>query len=402
MKPDLVSAPQETAPAAERGGAKAHAAPKGFAELLAKASVRPLAAPGETSVVQRHTSVVHGRTNGPQSPSGVGPGIPAPGLTPAARSRGPAPRGEAQGARAAASPAAAAQVPRSNASPLLAPATTAKAAAVESARPALTIIGKAPAVRPGRLAILDKPALVSAKARDGIRRPRAERDKKEPVAPRTPQLLPAAHPPLPGEQAPPPVSGKHGKHPAAVEAAGKPRATPEPDKAELPAGVAPAEKKVAPESLAKVAATALNAPDAPVFAPPVAPPPPAALPLLHQAAEDPGLRVSVLSHSASVAIEGSDGNLALHVRVKDGAADVRIGGTMAPLFEARAPEIQAALAGQGLALGRYDLDDQRRRQDQYQPHDPGDAAPSSRPAIASASASSTTTTAVDGRIHVTA
>ncbi len=116
--------------------------------------------------------------------------------------------------------------------------------------------------------------------------------------------------------------------------------------------------------------------DAEALAPaPAEPPPPApATPLLAHAAHDPTLAVAVLPKAAHVCIRDHAGDLALHVRLRDGQAEIRIAGTMAPLFEARAPEARAALAGQGFALGSFDLDSGGgggdRREDAAAPVDP--------------------------------
>jgi hypothetical protein len=48
---------------------------------------------------------------------------------------------------------------------------------------------------------------------------------------------------------------------------------------------------------------------------------------------------------------GDAGAIGLHLRVRDGVADVRIDGLAAPVAEARAGELRAALAREGLALG---------------------------------------------------
>jgi flagellar hook-length control protein FliK len=345
MKPELVIAPGGPAHAGAPG--KAHPVAKGFAEALARAS-----------------GPVHNAAPATPGPSKA---MARPELPPAAK------------------------------------APVAKAVAAEGA-PALAIIGKAPALQKGKIALVDRPS--PGPVRAGRDKPvKTERNKK--AAPRGPQVLPTVHAPLPGEAGPAPLAGKAGRndrngkndrHPAPIEVSGRGKAPGELERAEAPA--APVAKKALPVDPAGKQPVPFTASDAPVVVTPVAPA--AAAPILHQAAEDPGLRVAVLSHTANVAIEGNDGNLALHVRVKDGAADVRIGGTMAPLFETRAPEIQAALAGQGLSLGRYDLEDQRRRQD-GQAHEPiGEIAPLSSARPATASTGAPAATSVDGRIHVTA
>ena len=79
-----------------------------------------------------------------------------------------------------------------------------------------------------------------------------------------------------------------------------------------------------------------------------------AAPLAAQIARDEGLNMTVLPHAAHMAIESPEGDLALHMRVREGSAEITMGGSMAHLFEARAPEARAALASEGLALGRFD------------------------------------------------
>jgi hypothetical protein len=63
-----------------------------------------------------------------------------------------------------------------------------------------------------------------------------------------------------------------------------------------------------------------------------------------------------MPHSAHLSITGDRGDLALHVRVRDGSADVNVSGTMAPLFDAKAPEVRNVLAGEGLQLGSFATD----------------------------------------------
>jgi hypothetical protein len=80
--------------------------------------------------------------------------------------------------------------------------------------------------------------------------------------------------------------------------------------------------------------------------------------IIDKAVEDPGLSVSVMPHSAHLSIASNTGDLALHVRIRDGNADVNVSGAMAPLFDSKAPEVRAVLAGQGLSLGSYATDQQ--------------------------------------------
>jgi hypothetical protein len=86
--------------------------------------------------------------------------------------------------------------------------------------------------------------------------------------------------------------------------------------------------------------------------------------IFDRAIDDPGLSVNVLPHSAHLSIAGDAGDLALHVRVRDGSADVNVSGTMAPLFHAKAPEVRAVLAGEGLQLGSFATDQQGHSQGQ--------------------------------------
>ncbi len=97
--------------------------------------------------------------------------------------------------------------------------------------------------------------------------------------------------------------------------------------------------------------------------------------IFDRAIDDPGLSVNVMPHSAHLSITGDAGDLALHVRVRDGSADVNVSGTMAPLFHAKAPEMRAALAGEGLQLGSFATDQQGYSQGrQGQPEDAPKAA----------------------------
>jgi trimeric autotransporter adhesin len=80
--------------------------------------------------------------------------------------------------------------------------------------------------------------------------------------------------------------------------------------------------------------------------------------IIDRAVEDPGLSVNVMPHSAHLSIASNTGDLALHVRIRDGNADVNVSGAMAPLFDSKATEVRAVLAGQGLSLGSYATDQQ--------------------------------------------
>jgi len=127
-----------------------------------------------------------------------------------------------------------------------------------------------------------------------------------------------------------------------------------------------------------------------------------AAPLAAQAARDDGLSMTVLPHSAHMAIESPDGDLDLHMRVRQGSAEITVGGSMAHLFDTRAPEARAALAGEGLALGRFDSGQQGGgQQNQPAPETP-EAASESPTAYRPHQTAPLPVAPGDGRIHVTA
>jgi hypothetical protein len=81
--------------------------------------------------------------------------------------------------------------------------------------------------------------------------------------------------------------------------------------------------------------------------------------LAEAVAADPGLRLTVLPHAANLRLEGQgdgqgDGALALHLRVRDGIANLTVSGPASEAAVARSSDLRAALAGQGLRLGRID------------------------------------------------
>lgn len=126
--------------------------------------------------------------------------------------------------------------------------------------------------------------------------------------------------------------------------------------------------------------------------------------LSRQVAEDPELRVAVLPHAAHLSIAGKDGDLALHLRVRDGSTDVNVSGSMAPMFESKAPEMRAVLAGQGLHLGSFATDQQdgRQRQPEGRSEPDADAGPGSARLARTQVGSEASSTTSEGRIHVTA
>jgi hypothetical protein len=111
--------------------------------------------------------------------------------------------------------------------------------------------------------------------------------------------------------------------------------------------------------------------------------------------------MTVNPHSARMAIESPEGDLALHLRVRQGSADITVGGSMAHLFETRGPEARAALASEGLALGRFDSGQpgggQHGQPAPETPERSGEAPAPYRP-----SPSAPPPTSAEGRIHVTA
>jgi hypothetical protein len=78
--------------------------------------------------------------------------------------------------------------------------------------------------------------------------------------------------------------------------------------------------------------------------------------ILESVEADPSLRVVVLPNSASLRVETADGqDLSVHLRVRDGVANLSVSGQGSEAAVANAGELRAALAGQGLSLGRIDL-----------------------------------------------
>ena len=123
--------------------------------------------------------------------------------------------------------------------------------------------------------------------------------------------------------------------------------------------------------------------------------------LAAQVTRDDGLSVTVLPHAAHMSIESPDGDLALHLRVRQGSAEISLGGSMAHLFTTRAPEARAALASEGLALGRFDSG----QQDGGQPGQPAPETPEfsgETPASYRPTQGSPLPAPTEGRIHVTA
>jgi hypothetical protein len=127
--------------------------------------------------------------------------------------------------------------------------------------------------------------------------------------------------------------------------------------------------------------------------------------LVDRAVRDPGLSVTVMPHSAHLSIAGDTGDLSLHVRVRDGSADVNVSGTMAPLFDTKAPEMRTVLASEGLQLGSFATDQRGSSQGQQgtPENTPRTNVPQSLPPPHRTNTSSPEVQiADDQRIHVTA
>jgi hypothetical protein len=77
--------------------------------------------------------------------------------------------------------------------------------------------------------------------------------------------------------------------------------------------------------------------------------------LLDQAAADPSLHAAAIGNNAHLRLETADaGSLSLHLRVRDGVADLEVEGAGARSLDLRPQEIRRALAGEGLTLGRFE------------------------------------------------
>ena len=73
-------------------------------------------------------------------------------------------------------------------------------------------------------------------------------------------------------------------------------------------------------------------------------------------AQGPGVEGAVLPHAAHLRIESEAfGEVELHLRVRDGVAHLRVEGDAAQAMQGHVPELRAALAREGLSLGRLEL-----------------------------------------------
>ncbi len=77
--------------------------------------------------------------------------------------------------------------------------------------------------------------------------------------------------------------------------------------------------------------------------------------LLDLAADDPSLHASALGKNAHVRLETTkDGDLSLHLTVRDGTVDVRLDGAASRTLDIRPNEVRVALAGEGISLGSFE------------------------------------------------
>jgi hypothetical protein len=127
-------------------------------------------------------------------------------------------------------------------------------------------------------------------------------------------------------------------------------------------------------------------------------------PLFRQAADDPGLSMSLLPHVAHLSLVSNAGDLSLHVRVRDGNADVNVSGSMAPMFDAKAPEVRTVLATQGLGLSSFATDQHGSQQHSQPRPEPALAETNHHQAMPTRRTPAPTESSPldEGRIHITA
>jgi len=86
---------------------------------------------------------------------------------------------------------------------------------------------------------------------------------------------------------------------------------------------------------------------------PGAPPGPTAL--LDLATDDPSLHASALGKNAHLRLETArDGDLSVHLQVRDGVVDVRFDGAASRTLDLNENQIRVALAGEGISLGSFE------------------------------------------------
>lgn len=137
-------------------------------------------------------------------------------------------------------------------------------------------------------------------------------------------------------------------------------------------------------------------------------------PLVQPLLEDASLRIAMQPDQARLTLDVAQvGDLSLHLRVRDGVADVSATGAAAHLLERRGTELGVALQGTGLALGQFDVNTRdRSREDRKYDERPSAAAAGparARPAAGPLPSSPTTEADVDlgvrardRRVHVKA
>jgi hypothetical protein len=85
--------------------------------------------------------------------------------------------------------------------------------------------------------------------------------------------------------------------------------------------------------------------------------PPRAAPALPQEPPQTALAGTILPHTAHLRLESETlGDLALHLRVRDGVAHVRVEGEQAAQLAGRGHELKQALAAEGLKLGHLEVE----------------------------------------------
>ena len=135
--------------------------------------------------------------------------------------------------------------------------------------------------------------------------------------------------------------------------------------------------------------------------------PPEAAAFFTQAVEDPTLYGAVMTDSAHVSLDaGAAGEITLHLRVKDGVADVRVEGAGVPSLAIHPQDLQAALASEGLSLGGFESGQAPRDgQAQFDRSDTERPTPDAGPrtGVAAVFTRPTPSTVTQGgRLHVTA
>jgi hypothetical protein len=173
--------------------------------------------------------------------------------------------------------------------------------------------------------------------------------KRGPDGPLTPDfaalVAAGAVTPLPAAPAPAPAPRADGVAPPSIGRPEAPRAPRDPGAREIRMVVQ--EGPAAPNPALRAAVAKAPEAAAPPGTPAPAPPPVLA---------DRNLSGAVLPHAAHLSLDTREaGAIGLHLRIRDGVADLRIDGTVAERVEARSAELRLALAREGLQLGTLEL-----------------------------------------------